>query len=55
MSKWERFYCLALAVVFDIMNFSIIHEKPKPPTKEEVNQKIEEFKDMISRGKIEWD
>jgi hypothetical protein len=55
MSKWKRCYYLALAIAFDIMNFSIIYEEPKPPTEEEVDQKIEDFKKMISRGEIDWD
>lgn len=55
MSRWQRCYCLALAVAFDILDFAIVHEDPKPPTKEEVDQKIEDFKEMISRGEVDWD
>jgi len=54
-SKLERSYCLITAIVFDILGFSIIYEPQKPPTKDELDKKIEDFKKMISRGETEWE
>jgi len=45
-SRIERCYCLATAILFDLLKLPIVYEQPKPPTPEEVNQKIEDFKEM---------
>jgi len=55
LSKIERSYCFLLAVTMDLLGLNVIYIPDKPPTKEEVDQKIEDFKEMISRGEVDWE
>jgi len=55
MNRWQRLYCLALAIFFDVASFSIIYEEEKPLSADELDQKIEDFRKMISRGEVDWD
>jgi len=55
MNRWQRLYCLALAIFFDVASFSIIYEEEKPLSADELDQKVEDFREMISRGEVDWD
>jgi len=54
-SKVERGFCFLLAVAFDLFGLNVIHEPAKPLSEKEVDKKIEDFKDMISRGEADWE
>ena len=55
LSKIERSYCFLLAVAIDLLGLNIVYVPDKPPTKEEVDKKIEDFREMISRGEVDWE
>jgi len=54
LSNLQRGFYLLAAIACDIMKINVVSVPDKILTPEEVDLKIENFKQMIARGEIEW-